>query len=114
MRTRMSPFKVMVPRLRRVVRRTAMELGKDVELKVSGADNEMDRKLLEGLVVPLEHMLRNAVAHGIETPSERKDKGKPPMGSVAISISRQGPEVVFEVTDDGAGLDRDSILNKAV
>ena len=114
MRTRMSPFKVMVPRLRRVVRRTAMELGKDVELKVSGADNEMDRKLLEGLVVPLEHMLRNAVAHGIETPSERKDKGKAPMGSVSISIFRQGPEVVFEVTDDGAGLNRDSILNKAV
>jgi len=114
MRTRMSPFKLMVPRLRRVVRRTAMELGKDVELKVNGADNEMDRKLLEGLVVPLEHMLRNAVAHGIENPDERKEKGKPPMGSVEISISRQGPEVVFEVTDDGAGLDRDGILKKAV
>ncbi|RUM93722.1 MAG: hypothetical protein DSZ28_07030 [Thiothrix sp.] len=114
MRTRMSPFKVMVPRLRRVVRRTAMELGKDVELKVSGADNEMDRKLLEGLVVPLEHMLRNAVAHGIEAPNERKEKGKPPMGSVEISIFRQGPEVVFEVSDDGAGLDRDGIVKKAV
>jgi chemosensory pili system protein ChpA (sensor histidine kinase/response regulator) len=114
MRTRMSPFKLMVPRLRRVVRRTAMELGKDVELKVNGADNEMDRKLLEGLVVPLEHMLRNAVAHGIENPDKRKEKGKPPMGSVEISISRQGPEVVFEVTDDGAGLDRDGILKKAV
>lgn len=114
MRTRMSPFKMMVPRLRRVVRRTAMELGKDAELKVNGADNEMDRKLLEGLVVPLEHMLRNAVAHGIEAPNVRKDKGKPPMGSVAISIFRQGPEVIFEITDDGAGLDRDSILKKAL
>jgi len=114
MRTRMSPFKVVVPRLRRVVRRTALELGKDVELKVTGAENEMDRKLLEGLVVPLEHMLRNAVAHGIESPAERKASGKSPMGHVAISIFRQGPEVAFEITDDGKGLDRDSILKKAV
>ena len=114
MRTRMSPFKVVVPRLRRVVRRTALELGKDVELKISGAENEMDRKLLEGLVVPLEHMLRNAVAHGIESPAERKASGKSPMGHIAISIFRQGPEVAFEITDDGKGLDRDSILKKAV
>ena len=113
MQTRMSSFRVMVPRLRRVVRRTALELDKEAELRVQGAEEEMDRKILEGVVVPLEHMLRNAVAHGIEPPEVRRAAGKPPVGTVDIRIRREGAEVVIEVADDGAGIDRDRVLARA-
>ena len=113
MQTRMSSFRVMVPRLRRVVRRTALELDKEAELRVQGAEEEMDRKILEGVVVPLEHMLRNAVAHGIEPPEVRRAAGKPPVGTVDIHIRREGAEVVIEVADDGAGIDHDRVLARA-
>lgn len=114
MRTRMSRFKVMVPRLRRIVRRTAQELGKNVELTFSGDDSELDRKLLESIAVPLEHMLRNAVAHGIESPEIRAEKAKPEVGAVHISIVRDGPEILIEIADDGAGIDRSRVVLQAI
>ena len=74
MRTRMVPFDALVPRLRRVVRQAAGETGKQVQLKLDGAQGELDRNVLERMTAPLEHMLRNAVAHGLESPDERKKR----------------------------------------
>ncbi len=114
MRTRMSPFKVMAPRLRRVVRGVALELGKEVDFRIDGEEQELDRKVLEGMVVPLEHLLRNALAHGIETPEQRVAAGKPEAGSITIGVRRDGPEVVIEVADDGAGIDRAAVRQRAI
>ena len=114
MRTRMSPFKMMVPRLRRVVRGVALELGKEVDFRIEGEEQELDRKVLEGMVVPLEHLLRNALAHGIESPSQRQAAGKPEAGTITVSVHRDGPEVVIEVSDDGAGIDRQAVRRRAI
>ncbi len=114
LQTRMSEFRVMVPRLRRVVRRAALELGKEVELHVSGEQQPLDRKMLEGIMVPLEHMLRNAVAHGIELPEHRTQAGKPRIGRIQVRIAREGPEVVIAVSDDGAGINLDAVRRKAM
>jgi len=113
MRTRMVPFTTMLPRLRRVVRRTAADLGKKVEFKISGESSELDRKLLDSMVVPLEHMLRNAIAHGIETPDKRKKVGKSKSGHLSVSVSREGNEVIILVEDDGQGIPVDEIRAKA-
>ena len=114
MRTRMLPFDSLVPRLRRVVRQAAGETGKQVQLRLDGAQGELDRNVLEHMTAPLEHMLRNAVAHGIESPVGRKSANKPEEGSIAIAMRREGSEVVLEIRDDGAGLDRDAIRRRAL
>jgi len=114
MRTRMLPFDSLVPRLRRVVRQAAGETGKQVQLHLGGAQGELDRSVLEHMTAPLEHMLRNAVAHGIESPAARKSANKPEEGSIAIAMRREGSEVVLEIRDDGAGLDRDAIRRRAI
>ncbi|MGF1642910.1 MAG: Hpt domain-containing protein [Thiotrichales bacterium] len=114
MQTRMQQFKVMVPRLRRVVRRAALELDKEVDLVVAGEQQLLDRKMLEGIVVPLEHMLRNAVAHGIESPATRAAQGKPSTGVIRVGIAREGPEVVITINDDGAGIDVEAIRRKGI
>ncbi|HSN34119.1 MAG TPA: Hpt domain-containing protein, partial [Ideonella sp.] len=114
MRTRMLPFDSLVPRLRRVVRQAAGDTGKQVQLHLGGAQGELDRSVLEHMTAPLEHMLRNAVAHGIESPDARKSARKPEEGSIAIAMRREGSEVVLEIRDDGAGLDRDAIRRRAI
>jgi chemosensory pili system protein ChpA (sensor histidine kinase/response regulator) len=114
MRTRMVPFDSLVPSLRRTLRQAAQELNKRAQLKVEGAQGEMDRNLLERMKAPFEHMMRNALAHGIETPEERLVAGKPLDGTVAIQVSREATEVVLRVSDDGRGLDRDAIRRKAI
>lgn len=114
MRTRMVPFDSLVPSLRRTVRQATSEVGKRVQLKVEGAQGEMDRNLLERMKAPFEHMLRNAVAHGIELPEERVKAGKAAEGTVNITVSREGTEVVIRVSDDGKGMDRDAIRRKAI
>jgi chemosensory pili system protein ChpA (sensor histidine kinase/response regulator) len=114
MRTRMVPFDSLVPRLRRIIRQTAGELGKKAQLKVEGAQGEMDRNVLDRMTAPLEHMLRNALAHGLETPADRVAAGKPDEGTVRIAVRREGSEVVIVVSDDGRGLDRDAIRRKAI
>jgi chemosensory pili system protein ChpA (sensor histidine kinase/response regulator) len=113
MRTRMVPFARHAQRLRRVVRQTADEAGKQAEIRFLGAEGEMDRQVLERVLAPLEHMLRNSVVHGIEKPEVRKQSKKPAAGSVTIALSREGSEVMIEVSDDGAGLDLRAIRNKA-
>jgi len=112
--SRMIPFAGIAPRLRRILRQSAKELGKDVDLKLEGADGEMDRTVIERIIAPLEHMLRNAVAHGIEPPAIRRQLGKPVVGSVAISIQRERSEIVLLIEDDGAGLDFEAIRTRAI
>ncbi|WP_445146173.1 Hpt domain-containing protein [Dyella sp. Tek66A03] len=114
LRTRMLPFDTMVPNLRRTLRQAAQEEGKSAQLYVEGAHGEMDRNLLDRIKAPFEHMLRNAVAHGIESPAERRKAGKPAEGAVRIRVAREATEVVVRVSDDGRGLDRDAIRKRAI
>ncbi len=114
MRTRMVPISGQVPRMRRIVRQTAEELGKNVEFQIEGADNELDRTVLERIMSPIEHMLRNAIAHGIEMPEQRKEADKAKSGNIVLSFSREGSDVVISVRDDGAGVDLDAIRSKAI
>ncbi|NIP71703.1 MAG: response regulator [Gammaproteobacteria bacterium] len=114
MRTRMVPFTGMVPRMRRIVRQTCQELGKRAELHVVGADGEMDRTVLDRMMAPLEHMLRNAVSHGIEAPEQRAQAGKPETGNLTLSLAREGSEVIIRLADDGVGVDLEAIRSKAV
>jgi chemosensory pili system protein ChpA (sensor histidine kinase/response regulator) len=113
MRTRMVPFQRHVQRLGRLVRQAAQESGKRVELDVEGATGELDRQVLERMLPPLEHMLRNAVVHGVEPPAERVARGKPETGRIRVELKREGAEVVVTVEDDGAGLNVGAIRDKA-
>ena len=114
MRTRMVHFGGLASRLRRIVRQTSRELGKDVSLEIIGETTEVDRTVLDRIIAPLEHMLRNAVSHGIEKPDERTEKGKDSTGHISISVDREGSDVVIKVVDDGRGIDVNAIRNQAV
>jgi len=114
MHTRMMPLVEHAPRLRRIVRQTCSELGKEVELSFRGAEVEMDRHMVERMLAPIEHLLRNAIAHGIETPEQRRRNGKPPRGVITMAQVREGSEVVIRVIDDGAGISLDKVRQKAV
>jgi len=114
MRTRMVPFQRHVQRLSRLVRQVANETGKRVDLAVEGAAGELDRQVLERMLPPFEHMLRNAVVHGIESPAERIAKAKPEAGRILVVLHREGAEVVIDVSDDGAGMNVKAIRDKAV
>ncbi|WP_286221120.1 Hpt domain-containing protein [Marinobacter apostichopi] len=114
MKTRMIPFASMVPRLRRIVRQISGELGKKVDFDVRNAEGEMDRNILERMIAPLEHMLRNALDHGIEAPADRKAHGKPETGEVVLSLTREGGDVVLRMMDDGKGIPSDVIRDKAI
>ncbi|WP_137885916.1 Hpt domain-containing protein [Pseudomonas sp. 2FE] len=114
MRTRMVPFDRLVPRLRRIVRQVASELGKQVEFHVGNADGEMDRTVLERIVAPLEHMLRNAVDHGIESAEVRRAAGKTEQGSIRLSLGREGGDIVLTLADDGGGIKLDAVRRKAI
>ncbi|PZR45688.1 MAG: hybrid sensor histidine kinase/response regulator, partial [Ectopseudomonas oleovorans] len=114
MRTRMVPFDRLVPRLRRIVRQVAGELGKQVEFVVGNAEGEMDRTVLERIVAPLEHMLRNAVDHGIEQAEVRRAAGKPDTGTIRLNLGREGADIVLTLDDDGAGIRLDAVRHKAI
>ena len=113
MRARMVPFQQHVPRLSRLVRQVAKEAGKRAELAVEGASGELDRQVLDKMLPPLEHMMRNAVVHGIEASKVRQASGKPASGRITIRLHRDGSEMVIDIADDGAGLDVDAIRSKA-
>ena len=114
MRTRMVPFAGQAPRLRRIVRQTSSELGKHVDLKLLGMEGELDRTVLDRVISPIEHMLRNAIAHGIESPEQRRQHGKPETGTINLSFKREGSDIVIEVSDDGAGINLEAIQKKAI
>ena len=113
-KSRMVKFSGLLSRLRRLVRQSSQELGKKAELVIAGEENEVDNKVLDRMVAPLEHILRNALSHGIETPVERVKKGKPEIGRIAIDITRDGSEVVIRVSDDGAGVNIEKVRSRAV
>jgi len=114
MRTRMVPFERMVPRLRRIVRQVSGELNKKVRFDVLNAEGEMDRNVLERMVAPLEHMLRNAIDHGLESPEKRQAVGKSEVGHITLSLSHEGGDIVIEMSDDGAGVDFEAVRRKAI
>jgi chemosensory pili system protein ChpA (sensor histidine kinase/response regulator) len=114
MRTRMVPFQRHVQRLARIVRQAATDTHKKAELQIEGASGELDRQVLERMMPPFEHMLRNAVAHGIEKPEDRKKAGKSESGTITIALHREGSEVVVEVSDDGAGMNLKAIRDKGI
>jgi chemosensory pili system protein ChpA (sensor histidine kinase/response regulator) len=114
MRTRMVRFGGLSTRLRRIVRQTSREIGKEVELAILGDNNELDRTILDRIIAPLEHMLRNAVAHGIEAPDKRITAGKPETGRITILVDRQGTDIILRVSDDGAGINAGAIRAKAI
>jgi chemosensory pili system protein ChpA (sensor histidine kinase/response regulator) len=114
MRTRMVPFQRHVQRLARIVRQAATDTHKKAELAIEGASGELDRQVLERMMPPFEHMLRNAVAHGIESPEVRKKNGKNESGTITIALHREGSEVVVEVSDDGGGMNLKAIRDKGI
>jgi len=114
MRTRMVSFQRHVQRLSRIVRQTAADTGKRAELVVEGASGELDRQVLERMLPPFEHLLRNAVVHGIESPEQRQAAGKPETGQILLNLRREGAEVIVDVRDDGAGMNISAIRSKAI
>ncbi|MFN7038196.1 MAG: chemotaxis protein CheA [Alphaproteobacteria bacterium] len=113
MSVRMQPVKSIFSRMPRIVRDLAGQLQKDIKLETFGENTEVDKTVIEQLGDPLTHMIRNAVDHGIETPEIRIAKGKPAQGTIKLSASHQGGRIILEISDDGAGLNREKILKKA-
>ncbi len=114
MRTRMVPFQRHAQRLARIVRQAAADSGKQAELIIDGASGELDRQVLERMLPPFEHILRNAVVHGIETPEARAAAGKSDGGRIHMQLRREGSEVVVEIADDGTGMNIPAIRSKGV
>jgi two-component system chemotaxis sensor kinase CheA len=111
---RMVPLKGTVQKLARVVRDAAAKSGKQIEFATDGEETEIDRNMVELIADPLVHMIRNAVDHGIELPADREAAGKPRRGTIHVSARHAGGSVVITLTDDGRGLDRAKILDKAI
>ncbi|WP_339532604.1 chemotaxis protein CheA [Pseudomonas mucidolens] len=110
---RMIPIGDTFNRFRRVVRDVSQELGKDIELIISGAETELDKTVVEKIGDPLMHLLRNAMDHGIESAEARRAAGKPTKGHLSLNAYHDSGSIVIEIADDGAGLNRDRILEKA-
>ncbi len=114
MSTRLLPFSGVASRMKRLVRQVSRETGKPIDFDVIGEDVGMDRTVLEKIVGPLEHMIRNAIDHGIEDSKERRKLGKPDKGIVSLSLSKEGVEMILRMRDDGAGFNLQAIRRKAI
>lgn len=114
MQIRMVPIGGIFNRFPRMVRDLSKELNKEIDLVIEGADTELDRSLIDELGDPLMHILRNSIDHGIETPEVRKEKGKSPAGTILLRAYQKGSEIIIEVEDDGAGIDTDRVVEKAI
>ncbi|HEX6413426.1 MAG TPA: response regulator, partial [Burkholderiales bacterium] len=112
MRVRAVPFANLSERLYRLVRQTARDVGKKAELEVTGVEVELDRGVLERIAAPLEHMLRNALVHGVEAPEARMAAGKPESGRIAIALRQEANEIALVLSDDGAGFDLEALRHK--
>ncbi len=111
--TRMVAFSTLMPRLRQLTRKTSRELQKPVNLEISGGEVELDRNVIDQVVPPLEHLIRNSIAHGIESAKQRKKLKKQEKGLLKLDISREGKDIIIEFSDDGQGLDLKKIRSKA-
>ena len=114
MKIRMVPVEQLFRRFPRIVRDTAKFCGKDVGLVVSGESTDLDKSILDMLAEPMAHLVRNAISHGIESPSERGKAGKPAQGTLRLNAYHQGNQIVIEVSDDGRGIDSQRLLSKAI
>ncbi|CCP03518.1 chemotaxis protein CheA [Erwinia amylovora Ea644] len=114
MSIRMMPMEYVFSRFPRLVRDLASKLGKEVELTLLGSSTELDKSLIERIIDPLTHLVRNSLDHGIESPDKRIAAGKHATGNLTLSAEHQGGNICIEVTDDGAGLNRERILAKAL
>ncbi|EAO3144096.1 chemotaxis protein CheA [Salmonella enterica] len=114
MSIRMMPMEYVFSRFPRLVRDLAGKLGKQVELTLVGSSTELDKSLIERIIDPLTHLVRNSLDHGIEMPEKRLEAGKNVVGNLILSAEHQGGNICIEVTDDGAGLNRERILAKAI
>uniref|UniRef100_UPI0028A06FB0 chemotaxis protein CheA n=1 Tax=Sphingomonas sp. TaxID=28214 RepID=UPI0028A06FB0 len=113
-RTRMQKVDALFAALPRMVRDTAAELGKAVELRIEGSDVDLDREMIEMMRDPLVHIIRNAIDHGIEPPAERRRRGKTAAGRIRVTARQSGNQILIEIEDDGAGIDVARIAAKAV
>jgi two-component system chemotaxis sensor kinase CheA len=113
MTSRMVPVWQVFERFPRVVRDTARSLGKEVEFKIEGKEIELDRSMLDEMGEPVLHLLRNALDHGVEMPSERAKTGKPPVATLILTAERDRATVLIRVTDDGRGIDQSRVLPRA-
>lgn len=113
MGTRLVPFARLIPRLQRLVRQTSTQLQRPVDFNIENTEGELDRNILERLVSPLEHMLRNAIDHGIEGPEQRKKVGKSETGRISLNIAREGNDILVIFSDDGRGIDVAGVRKKA-
>ncbi|PXW92510.1 two-component system chemotaxis sensor kinase CheA [Streptohalobacillus salinus] len=111
---RMVPIDQVFNRFPRMVRQLTKDLKKDVDLQIFGADTELDRTVIDEIGDPLVHLIRNALDHGVETPAVRKEKGKPEQGILKLNAYHSGNHVFIEIKDDGAGIDREKVLKKAI
>ena len=111
---RMVPIGQIFSRLGQIVRRYAREMGKQIELVMYGEDTELDKYLAEEIVDPLMHLIRNSIDHGIETPEDRKKKGKNEAGTIILKAYQKGNHVVIEIRDDGAGINIEKVRKKAI
>lgn len=114
MKTRMQPIKKVFGRFPRVVRDLARALNKEVNLEMQGEETDLDKNLVEALADPLVHLVRNAVDHGIESPEEREQAGKPRVGTVILAAEQEGDHILLSIEDDGKGMDPDVLRRKAV
>ncbi|MGP1609329.1 MAG: chemotaxis protein CheW, partial [Burkholderiales bacterium] len=114
MSIRMMPMDYVFSRFPRVVRESAAKMGKQIKLTTQGQATELDKSLIERIIDPLTHLVRNSIDHGIESPEKRVESGKSPEGNLLLSAQHHGGQIVIEVTDDGAGLSRERILKKAM
>jgi chemosensory pili system protein ChpA (sensor histidine kinase/response regulator) len=114
LRTRMVPFAQLVPRMQRLVRQTAGQLGKKANLECFGVKGELDRSILNRMVPVLEHLLRNSVSHGIEFPEDREKAGKQELGRISLYLDREATDVLITLSDDGKGLDIEAIRKRAL
>jgi chemosensory pili system protein ChpA (sensor histidine kinase/response regulator) len=114
MSVRMVPFNTLADRLYRVVRQTAKELDKRANLDIRGGQTELDRSVLEKMTGPIEHLLRNAVAHGLETSEQRRAAGKSEIGEIVLRVGQEGNEIAIELSDDGRGLDYERIRARGI
>lgn len=114
MAIRAQPVKTVFARLPKIVRELGLELSKDVRIEMSGENTEIDKTVIERLGEPLIHMIRNAVDHGIETPDERIKNSKNPHGTIHVSAEHRSGRIVIQIEDDGRGINREKVLEKAI